>query len=122
MDKKDLHYERPVFLDQVMPHGELNLDKGAHACWYYAMLATKNQLRVGRGPEDQIITYDAENNERAQFENKNYVAIAKSVAIIYGFETPAEFLNYEDMVRREGRRLGIEFSDEIFDPLKIIIN
>lgn len=122
MSDMKLNYNRPFFEDQVMPKGELTLDMACHACWYYAMLATKNMMRVGRGPEDQIITYDAENNERAQFENKNYVAIAKSVGIIYGI-SPEEFLRFEDRVRKEGRRLlDIDFADEIFMPLKNRIN
>lgn len=122
MDDLKLRYDRPVFVDQTEPKGRLILQMECQACWYYAMLATKNQLRVGRGPEDQIITYDAENNERAVFENKNYVAIAKSVAIIYGLDNPGLFLVYEDLVRAEGQRIGINFSDEIFDPLKNRIN
>lgn len=121
MNKDSLHYNRPMFEDQMLPHGYLTLDIRSHACWYYAMLAEKNRLRVGRGPEDQIITYDAENNERAVFENKNYKAIAKSVALIYGLESPDEFLRYEDVVRKEGKRIGITFGDEIWRPLSTII-
>lgn len=122
MDDLKLNYDRPFFEDQVMPKGELNLDMAAHACWYYTMLALKNMIRVGRGPEDQIITYDAYNNERVQYMNKNYEAIAKSVGIIYGM-SPEDFLKYEDMARREARRLlHIEIADEIFAPLKNRIN
>lgn len=122
MDDIKLNYDRPFFEDQVMPKGELSLDMRAHACWYYAMLATKNMMRVGRGAEDQIITYDALNNERAVYEQKRYEEIAISVGIIYGY-SPDEFLAFEDMVRKEGRRLlGIEFADEIFQPKKNRIN
>lgn len=122
MDKKDLHYNRPMFEDQMIPKGHLTMDIRSHACWYYACLAEKNRLRVGRGPEDQIITYDAENNERAVYENKNFKAIAKSVATIYGLESPDEFLRFRPVVEQEAQRLDITFGDEIWRPLTTIIH
>lgn len=116
-----LNYNRPMFTDQVEPHGRLTMDIRTHACWYYAMLAQKNRVLYGDGPSTQIITYDAENNERAVFLNKNYKAIAKSVAIIYGLESPDEFLRYRPLIEAEATRLGITLDDEIFRPLSIII-
>lgn len=121
METKDLHYNRPMFQDQMIPHGCLTFDIRSHACWYYAMLAQKNAIRYGTGPESQIITYDAENNERAVFLDKNYKHIAKSVAIIYGFESPDEFLRFQPVVEREAERLGISFNDEIWRPLTTVI-
>lgn len=122
MDDLKLHYTRPFFEDQVMPKGHLTLDMRSHACWYYAMLATKNMMRVGRGAEDQVITYDAENNENAVFMNKQYEQIAISVGILYGY-SPDDFLRFKDLVKREGKRLlDFDFPDEIFEPKKNRIN
>ena len=122
MDDIKIHYTRPMFEDQMVPVGHLTVDIRSHACWYYACLAEKNRQRVGRGPEDQIITYDAFNNEKAVYENKNFKAIAKSVATIYGLESPDEFLRFREIVEAEGRRIGITFGDEIWRPLTTIIH
>src|SRR3546814_10480644 len=61
---KHLHYDRPIFTDQVMPKGELTLEPLCHACWYYLMLAQKNKEQVGKGPESQIITVDTWSSEK----------------------------------------------------------
>lgn len=122
MDKKDLHYDRPMFEDQMIPKGHLTMDIRSHACWYYACLAQKNLIRVGDGPESQIITYDAENNEKAVYENRNFKNIARSVATIYGLESPDEFLRFRPVIEQEGQRLGIQFHDDIWRPLTTIIH
>src|SRR3546814_18983150 len=77
---KHLHYDRPIFTDQVMPKGELTLEPLCHACWYYLMLAQKNKEQVGKGPESQIITVDTWSSEKPLWHEKRYKAIAKSVA------------------------------------------
>ena len=118
VDRKDLHYNYPMFADQTIPNGELTLDKACHACWYYAMLATKNKELVGSGIHDQIITVDTHSNETVLWRNKNYMNLAKSVCIMYGLETPEEFLQFADVILKEGQRNGIEFAMEIFLPWK----
>src|SRR3546814_1545994 len=74
---KHLHYDRPIFTDQVMPKGELTLEPLCHACWYYLMLAQKNKEQVGKGPESQIITVDTWSSEKPLWHEKRYKAIAK---------------------------------------------
>ena len=118
IDAKNLHYNRPMFTDQVMPKGELTLDPLCHACWYYMMLAQQNKLKVGDGPESQIISYDTWSADRPLWQNKNYKAIAKSVAVIYGCESPEDFLKFIGPCLREARRLGIQFDEEICYPWK----
>src|SRR3546814_5147035 len=66
---KHLHYDRPIFTDQVMPKGELTLEPLCHACWYYLMLAQKNKEQVGKGPESQIITVDTWSSEKRSEEH-----------------------------------------------------
>lgn len=121
IDPKHLHYNRPMFMDQVMPKGELTLDPLCHACWYYLMLAQKNRLLVGEGPESQTILYDTQSSEeRPLWMNKQYKSIAKSVAIIYGCESPEDFLKFIVPCLREARRLGIQFDEEICYPWKSV--
>lgn len=120
-DDIKLNYNRPMFVDQMPPHGHLTMDIKTHACWYYAMLAQKNRIIYGDGPSSQIITYDAENNENAVFHNKNYKAIAKSVAIIYGLDSPDDFLRYRPLIEQEAKRLDIELDEQIWHPLSTII-
>src|SRR3546814_14702910 len=67
---KHLHYDRPIFTDQVMPKGELTLEPLCHACWYYLMLAQKNKEQVGKGPESQIITVDTWSSEQPLWHEK----------------------------------------------------
>lgn len=117
-DKKQLHYERPFFSEHSVENGGfLTHDIRAHACWYYAMLAQKNKQVVGDSIEDQIITYDTTSSEKPLWRNKNYSALAKSVALIYGLESPDVFLAAKEMVIQEGSRCKITFDDEIWRPL-----
>ena len=78
-------------------------------------------IRQGQTVQLMRYTYDAENNENATFLNKNYKAIAKSVAVIYGLESPDEFLRFRRLIEKEAERLGITLDDEIFRPLSTII-
>src|SRR5690606_9462750 len=118
IDKKNLHYDRPMYLDQVIPKGELTLDPLCHACWYYLMLAQKNKMKVGDGPESQIIVMDTWSSDKPLWREKRYKAIAKSVAMIYGCESPEDFLKFIGPCLREAQRLGIQFDEEICYPWK----
>src|SRR3546814_17079387 len=70
---KHLHYDRPIFTDQVMPKGELTLEPLCHACWYYLMLAQKNKEKVGKGPASQIITVDTWSSETPLWHEKRSI-------------------------------------------------
>jgi hypothetical protein len=93
-----------VFADQVEPKGRLVDEKGCHACWYYFMLAYSNWKEVGTGPESQIIVVD-EGLETPLWMEHRYHNIAKAVAMIYGLESPDDFLKFAPLVEKEAERI-----------------
>lgn len=117
IEAKYLRYEYPMFVDQIIPNGLLTRDVECHACWNFAMLAQK-QLELAGDIETQIIEYDTHSSDMPLWRNPNTEKIARSVAIIYGLESPADFLKYYNVVMQEGRRLGIEFAIQIFFPTR----
>lgn len=58
-------------------------DKRAYACWYYYTLAMKHYEHL----KDHFGTLEHEPWLTPQYER-----IARSVAVIYGFENPGEFM------------------------------
>lgn len=109
-DEPHIAYEWPLFEDSLEPTGYLPLDKRAHACLYYLKLAMRSKLAVGRGPESQIITYTA-GQAAPLWMDLEYENIARSVAIIYGLESPEEFLRFRAVVWAEAVRLGARPED-----------
>ena len=109
----ELHYDRPYFLDYSFPHGLLHLTPGCQACWYYAMLATKNK----QVNESQMLTEDTWTGETEAAVEKRYDQLARSVAIIYGLDSPDDFLRYRWLVERQAQSLGFELPEEIWRPL-----
>lgn len=96
-----------IFTDQLGPEGFLADDKACHACWYFYLCAESNRRQVGKSIEDQIIEYDAENNIVPLWNDKRYNAIAKSIAILYGLESPDVFAKFWPNVKLEARRLNL---------------
>lgn len=89
-----LHYEYPMFQDYIQPKGALTLDRRSHACFYYTMLAMRARHIAGKGPESQILQYRVGDTPPLWMEPRD-VEIAKSVTIIYGLESPDEFLKFK---------------------------
>ena len=98
-----IHYK--IFVDQMPPVGFLTGDKACHACWYFYLCAESNRRQVGKSIEDQILEYDAVNNTIPVWNDKRYNAIAKSIATLYGLESPSEFQKFWTNVKLECRRL-----------------
>jgi hypothetical protein len=88
------------------------------ACWYYYMLAHKNWLRVGRGPEDQIIVEDSA-LQKPLWMNHEYHQIATSVATLYGLTSPDDFIRFFPLVQAEAQRIGFEVPYEIIEPFDV---
>lgn len=107
-----------IFADQIEPQGRLILDKRCHALWYYLVLCEKARLQVGDSIEDQII-YDDE-----RWLDRNYEQIARTVATLYGLESPSDYWNYWPLVLQEAARLGVTVDPEIrnLHPGSIIIH
>lgn len=106
-DKKDLHYDRPFYEQLVQPKGYLTLDMRCHACFHYTMLAGKARVAAGTGPESQIIQYRVGDTPPEWMESRDW-EIAKSVAIIYGLESPDEFLKFKKEAWTQAVQLGAD--------------
>jgi len=96
-----------VFVDHLPPDGFLVREMACHALWYYYIIALSARKAVGRGPEDQIIEYDAESSAAAPlWMDKRYNAQFESVALLYGV-SPNDMKGYWPNVKLEITRLGL---------------
>lgn len=111
-----VHYEYPFFEDYLEPKGALAINKESHACFYYAMLAAKARGLAGTGPESQIITYKVGETPPDWMESRDE-EIAKSVALIYGLESPDKFLkaDWKKRAWAQAKQLGVEIPDEVWE-------
>lgn len=110
-----LNYEYPFFNDFVEPNGALTLDKRSHACFYYMQLAMRARHLAGDGIDSQIIQYEV-GGEIPLWYKPMDVELAKSVAIIYGLESPDEFLKFKKEAWTQATHfLGLTVDLAIFD-------
>lgn len=91
-----------TFPDNTTPNGCLSRDPRAQACWYFYTLAQKQKENVGESTEDQFGLLDD-----MMWMDRHYVQTARTVAMMYGLESPDEFAKAWDDVRDEARRLGL---------------
>lgn len=114
MDRK-INFEYPVYPDlKVLPS-----DKRVYACWYYYTLAQKLYEMLGDSTDDQFGILEGERWMEPQYEQ-----IARSVALIYGFENPGPFMEKRtwDCVRQQALELGLpEPASRIMKPLKLVV-
>lgn len=106
-DSRHLHYERPFYEHLVQPKGLLPLDLRAHACFYYVMLAGKARANAGTGIDSQIIQYRVGGEIPEWMESRDW-ELAKSVAVIYGLESPDEFLKFKKEAWAQAVELGAD--------------
>jgi len=88
-----------VFPDLTRPRGFLSPDMRSQACWYFYTLAQKMRETVGLSLEDQrfrLLDDDL-------WMETRYEQLARSVALMYGLESPDEFAKAWDEVRDEAR-------------------
>lgn len=104
MSQLKIQYTPFRFADQQAPQGFLTNDLRSHACWYFFILAEKMRQRAGTKLEDQIILDDS------PWLEKDYRGIAKSVALMYGLDSPDDFLHqhWKSLVEQECLRLGYQ--------------
>lgn len=78
----------PVIFPQLTkPHGPLSDDPRSQACWYFYTLAQKQKELVGTTLEDQQFRlYEGE-----LWMDKRYEQTARTVALMYGLDSPDEF-------------------------------
>lgn len=109
-------YEYSMFMDLLEPQGALSLDKRCHACWDYTRKAMRARELHAGGIEHQVILYKVSEGEAGWHESRDE-EIARSVAIIYGLETPDEFLK-DDFKKRcwvQAQMLGLHVELEIYN-------
>ena len=85
-----------TFPDHTKPKGALSRDLRAQACWYFYVLAQKQREKVGDSTEDQFGLL-----EENQWMDTQYVQTARTVAAMYGLDSPDEFAKAWDEVREE---------------------
>lgn len=81
------------------PVGYLTRDKACHACWWYYVLAQQNKEKVGDSIDDQFGVIEGN-----LWLNKNYEDLARSVCLMYGLDSPDDFMKYWDVVAAEASR------------------
>jgi len=113
-EKNQLKYEYPIFHDHIAPKGYLTLDIRSHACFYYGMLAMKARGLAGTGIDSQIIEYKVGETPPAWYESRDE-ELARSVAIMYGLESPDEFLKFRKEAWAQAQALGITIATEVFN-------
>ncbi len=84
------------FPDHTVPKGALPQHPGAQACWYFYLHAQKQKEKVGKSTEDQFGLLEGE-----LWMDKHYVQLARSVALMYGLESPDEFAKFWQYVKQE---------------------
>lgn len=116
MNPKHVKLQHFEFPEQTEPKGFLPRDKRAQACWYFYTLAQKQKEKVGKSIDDQILL------EGEMWMDTHYVQTAKTVALMYGLESPDEFMKFWDYVEKEAFRWGLpKPSPEYTRPLRRLI-
>ncbi len=110
-----LHYEYPFFVDFVEPNGALTMDKRSHACFYYTKLAMRARALYAGGIDNQIITVKVGEEHLTHWHESRDEEIARSVAIIYGLESPDEFLKFKKAAWTQAVHfLGLPVDESIY--------
>jgi hypothetical protein len=94
-----IKYSYPMFIDQMIPDGHLCHIKECHACFYFYALAQKSVEKVGNSIDDQFGTL-----EGFPWLDPHHEQLAQSVAVIYGLDSPDEFMKHWDHVIAEAKR------------------
>lgn len=111
-----INYEYPMFSDYIEPKGALAINKESHACFYYLVLAIKARAAAGKGIDSQIIEYEVGHVAPLWMESRDE-EIARSVALIYGLESPEAFLKtpWKKRAWTQAQALGFQFDSEILN-------
>lgn len=111
----NLHYEYPMYMEYIEPNGALNLDKRSHACFHYTKLAMRARALHAGGIENQIIQVRVGDENDTHWHESRDEEIARSVAIIYGLESPDEFLKFKKEAWTQATQfLGLTVNLEIY--------
>lgn len=97
-----INFRPNYYPDNTYPKGFLSKDIRAQACWHFYTLAQQMKEKVGDSIEDQFGLH-----EEYPWMDTHYVQLAKSIALIYGLESPDEFAKAWKEVRLEAARLSL---------------
>jgi hypothetical protein len=113
-----IHFQYHVFPSHTVPYGALPDDKRAQACWFFYTRAQQMKEVVGDSTEDQIIL------EGELWMDKRYVELARTVAMMYGLESPDEFAKFWQYVKQEAWVCGLPIPADEYTRLApgVIIN
>lgn len=112
-DGAQMHLVAPTFPTHTTPYGWLPDDLRAHACWYYYLLADKAKAEADES--DQIV-YEGE-----PWRYRHFVQIKRSVALIYGLESPDEMDKFWPYVMTEAASRGMPEPSDVYmfaSPIK----
>lgn len=111
-----ISYQYPMFDEYVEPRGALAINKESHACFYYLVLAMKARAVAGKGIDSQIIEYEVGHAAPLWMESRDE-EIARSVALIYGLESPEAFLKtpWKKRAWAQAEALGMQPDVEILN-------
>lgn len=110
----------PTYPDLIISRGGfLPQDNRAFALWYYYTLAQQVYEKVGDSTEDQFGLLETDPWLDAQYER-----IARSVALVYSFSDPGEFMKDSlwECVKNQASALGYpEPKRKYMQPLRIAL-
>lgn len=93
-----LHLRPLIFPDLTQPNGFLDPSPGCQACWYFYGCAEKVRRNSGTSIDQQIIVVDSGQDNSVMWMNKPYENMARSVALLYGLESPDDFQRFWPLV------------------------
>jgi hypothetical protein len=94
-------FQYHTYPSHTVPYGALPDEKGAQACWFFYTRAQAMKEKVGDSTEDQILL------EGELWMDKRYVELARSVALVYGLDSPDEFAKFWQYVQQEAYVCGL---------------
>ena len=112
-------YEYPIYDDLLEPMGCFGRDKRFHACWTYTHKAMRARAKHAGGIENQIIQYKVGSDiaDMPLWHESRDEELARSTALIYGLESPDEFLKlrFTYACQRQAQLLGLTIDPAIYD-------
>lgn len=113
-----VQYQYPIYTDLIAPNGAFGIDKRFHACWHYTTRAMAARQRFAGGIENQIIQYKVGTpiKDMPVWHESRDEEFARSTAMIYGLESPDEFLRpiFTSACIVQAQAFGARVDEEIY--------
>jgi hypothetical protein len=112
-----LKFHFHIFPQLTQPNGYLSPDKRAQACWFFYTRAQSIKEIVGTGGVDSQIILEGE-----LWMDKRYEQLARTVAMMYGLDSPDEFAKCWDQVKAQTRIMNLPEPDgEYMNPCRRVL-